>query len=82
MKKRVKKNKKWSHKIFRWVLLLLKFFLTVIARLLFFPVFRAESYQWLRGRTEDDIMMGAKLKDERRRSKWYVGWRIGRAFRW
>ena len=77
MKKRIKK-KKWSHKIFRLVLLLLKILLSVIARVLFFPVFKAESYQWLRGPTEDDILMEGKHQEERRRSKWYFGWRIGR----
>jgi len=77
MKKRVKKKIKWSHKLLQWVLLLVKFLLTIVGRILFFPVFRAESYRWLRGPTEDEIIIEAKLS-EHRRSKWYIGWRIGR----
>ncbi|MCP4711703.1 MAG: alpha/beta hydrolase, partial [Planctomycetes bacterium] len=78
MKKRVKKKTKWSHKIIKWALLLVKFFLSLIARILFFPVFRAESYQWLRGSAEDDLIIGSYSKQERRQSKWYIGWRISR----
>ena len=78
MKKHVKK-KKWSHKIFEWVFLLLKIILSVTVRILFFPVFRAESYRWLWSSTEDDFVMEVNSKnEERRRSKWYIGWRIGR----